>query len=150
MTNLTPNVMRYDPFDLFEGVMKSVLRPSFDRAREGQAAWGPGIPIDVVENDGAYRVWADLPGVRKDDVQVAIDGNVLTLTAELKQEKSVDQGQGRENVLLSERPTGSITRRVQFAQEIDDGNAKAEYRDGVLALTLPKKAAAQRKRLTIH
>jgi len=150
MTNVSPNVMRYDPFDLFEGVMKSVLRPGFESAAGRQDAWARAILIDVVENDSAYLVWADLPGVRKEDVNVAIDGNVLTLTAELKREKAVDQGQGKENVLLSERPTGSITRRVQFAQELDDENARAEYREGVLALTLPKKAAAQRKRLTIH
>jgi HSP20 family protein len=144
------NVMRYDPFDLLEGVMKSVLRPGYESALERRGPVRNPIPIDVAENENAYLVWADLPGLRKEDVNVAIDGNALTLSAELKQEKAVDQGQGTENWLVNERATGSLTRRIQFAQDIDDGNAKAEYRDGVLALTLPKKAAAQRKRLTIH
>ena len=144
------NVMRYDPFDLLEGVMKSVLRPGYESALDRRGGARNAIPIDVAENENAYLVWADLPGVRKEDVNVAIDGNALTLSAELKQEKAVDQGQGTETWLVNERATGSLTRRVQFGQDIDDENAKAEYRDGVLALTLPKKAAAQRKRLTIH
>jgi HSP20 family protein len=145
------NIMRYDPFDLVEGVLKSVLRPGYESALEQRGAFAArSIPMDVAENENAYLVWADLPGVRKEDVEVAIDGNVLTLSAQVKQEKAVDQGQGKETVLLSERPAGAISRRIQFAQEIDDANAKAEYRDGVLWLTLPKKAAAQRKRLTIH
>ena len=143
-------VMRYDPFDLLEGVMKSVLRPGYESAVERRGTWGNPIPIDVAENENAYLFWADLPGVRKEDISVAIDGGVLTLTAELKQEKSVDQGQGKEAWLVNERPTGATTRRVQFAQDIDEENARAEYRDGVLHLVLPKKAAAQRKRLTIH
>ena len=144
------NVMRYDPFDLLEGVMKSVLRPGYEAALERRGGWTNPIAIDVAENENAYLLWADLPGVRKEDVNVAIDGAVVTLSAEIKQEKAVDQGQGKEAWLVNERPTGSITRRVQFAQDIDDEQAKAEYRDGVLQLTLPKKAAAQRKRLTIH
>jgi HSP20 family protein len=168
------DVMRYDPFDLLEGVMKSVLRPGYESALERRASLTGAIPIDVAETDNAYLLWANLPGMRKENIDVAIDGNVVTLAAEITQEKAVDQSrdqgrgqdqrqeqgrrelqeqggrQGQENWLVRERPTGPITRRVQFAQEIADENAKAEYRDGVLSLTLPKKAAANRSRLAIH
>ena len=150
------NVARYDPFDLFEGVVKSVLRPGFDAAMEGRRnGWtggmpgSTGIPIDVTENDTSYVVWADLPGVAKEDVSVSVLGNQLTLTAERKQEKAVDQGQ-REQLVVNERPYGKMSRQLAFAAEIDDGQAQAVYRDGVLQLTLPKKASAQVKRLAIH
>ena len=145
------NIARYDPFDLLEGMMKSVLRPSFEAAmtrRQEGGEWT--IPIDVIENDTAYLVWADLPGVRKEDVNVAIAGNQLTLTAEVKREKAVDQGQGKETFLWNERPAGAFLRQLQFAADIDDAKAQAQYRDGVLQLTLPKKESAQVKRLSIH
>lgn len=145
------NVARYDPFDLLEGVMKSVLRPGFDAVLERQrTAWNGYFPIDLTENDTSYMLWANLPGVKKEDVSVQIAGNELLLSAEIKQEKVVDQGQGKETFLLNERPTGTLSRRVQFAAEIDDAKAAAEYRDGVLMLTLPKKESAQVRRLTIH
>ena len=106
------NVMRYDPFDLLEGVMKSVLRPGYESALERRGPIPNPIPIDVAETESAYLVWADLPGLRKEDVNVAIDGNALTLSAEVKQEKAVDQGQGTENWLVNERATGSLARRI--------------------------------------
>lgn len=143
--------VRYDPFDLLEGVMKSVLRPSYEAAqvRPGNG-WGATIPIDVSENDRAYFVRADLPGVKKEDVNVSIVGNQLSLAAEIKQEKAVEQGQGKETLLCNERPSGTLSRSVQFAAEIDDAKAEAQFKDGVLTLTLPKKESAQVKRLSIH
>ena len=145
------NIARYDPFDLFEGVMKSVLRPGFEAAMTRQRnGWEGAIPIDVLENDTGYLLWADLPGVRKEDVSVAITGNQVSLTAELKREMAVDQGQGAGTFLLNERVMGTLSRQLQFGAEIDDAKAQAEYRDGVLRLTLPKKESAQVKRLSIH
>src|SRR5688572_11035209 len=100
------NVVRYAPFDLLEGVMKSVLRPGYEAARSGQAQGI--IPLDIFEDDRAYHVLADLPGVKKEDVTVSIAGNQLTLSAEVKRERSVEQGQGKETVLLNERQTGTL------------------------------------------
>jgi HSP20 family protein len=145
------NVVRYDPFDLLEGVMKSVLRPGYEAAQARQpGAWNANIPIDVTENDRAYFVLADLPGVKKEDVNVSIIGSQLTLSAEIKQEKAVEQGQGKETVLVNERPSGTLSRTITFAGDIDDAKAEAQFRDGVLKLTLPKKESAQVKRLNIH
>ena len=147
------NVSRYDPLDLLEGMMKSVIRPQYESAAGQQRnTWrnGAGIPIDVAENDTAYIVWADLPGVKKENVNVSILGNQLSLTAEFKRENAVDQGQGSESLLASERPNGTAYRQLQFGADIDDGKAQAEFRDGVLQLTLPKKESAQVKRITIQ
>ena len=146
------NPVRYDPFDLLEGVMKSVLRPGYEAAQSREGGWGGNIPIDVAEDDRCYYVWADLPGVKKEDVNVSIVSNQLSLTAEVKREKAVEQegGQGKETFLRTERPAGALSRTVQFAAEIDDGKAEAQYRDGVLILKLPKKESAQVKRLSVH
>jgi len=154
MEAVMANPVRYDPFDLLEGVMKSVLRPGYEAAQTregGGGGWGGNIPIDVAEDDRCYYVWADLPGMKKEDVNVSIVGNLLTLNAEVKREKAVEQeGQGKETFLRTERPSGSLSRTVQFAAEIDDTKAEAQYRDGVLTLKLPKRESAQVKRLSIH
>lgn len=147
------NIADYDPFDLLEGVMKSVLRPGYESAVAQQRnGWSrnTGIPIDVVENDTGYILWADLPGVKKENVNVSILGSQLSLTAEIKRENSVDQGQGKEAFLCRERPAGVLSRQLQFGAEIDDVKAEAQFRDGVLQLTLPKKVSAQVKRISIH
>lgn len=146
-----PSIARYDPFDLLEGMMKSVLRPRYEAAVTQQRQSLDGtIPIDVAENDKAYLLWADLPGVRKEDISVAIAGTQVTLTAEAKEEKAVDQGQGQDAFLVRERRTGTLFRELQFAAEIDDAKAQAEFRDGVLRITLWKKESSQVKRLSIH
>jgi HSP20 family protein len=149
---LPMNVVPYDPLDLVEGVMKSVLRPTFDAAREFHPNGGAvrTIPVDVAEDDQRYYVWADLPGVRKEDVDVSVLGNQVTLAARVHRTKAVDQGQGKETILRKERLSGALLRTIEFAGEIDDTQASAEYRDGVLTLTLPKKASSQVKRLAIN
>ena len=148
------NVANYDPFDLLEGVMKSVLRPGYEDAlaQRRNGGWNKtlSIPVDVVENDQAFIVWADLPGTKKEDVTVSILGNQLSLSAELKREYPIDQGQGKEALLCKERPTGAMSRQLQFASEIDDSKAGAQFRDGVLQLTLPKRESAQVKRIAIQ
>ena len=147
------NIATYDPFDLLEGVMKSVLRPGYEQAAAKQRnGWTrmAGIPIDVIENDKAYILRADLPGVKKEDLNVSILGNQVSLSAEVKAENAVEQGQGKEVVLCNERAVGTLSRQLQFAAEIDDARAEAQFRDGVLHLTLPKKESAQVKRISIH
>jgi HSP20 family protein len=145
------NVVPYDPLELVEGVMKSVLRPSFDAAREYRPNGSfRSIPVDIAEDDRKYYVWAELPGVRKEDLDVSIVGNQVTLSARTTRLKAVDQGQGRETILRKERFTGEMVRTIEFGGEIDDTQSSAELRDGVLALTLPKKASSQVKRLAIQ
>jgi HSP20 family protein len=139
------NVTRFDPLnelvdDLFKGFF---VRPVAFEGR-GEA---PRMKVDVAEKNGAYAVTAELPGVKKEDIQVTIDANQVTLSAEVKREKEVQQD---ERVLHSERSYGKVTRSFTLPQEVDEAKAEAKFRDGVLELTLPKKAAAARKQVTIQ
>jgi HSP20 family protein len=140
------NVTRFDPFnelvdDLFKGFL---VRPV---AYEGRGDVPVRMKVDVAEANGAYTVTAELPGVKKEDIQVTIDGNQVTLAAEVKREREVTQD---ERVLHSERTYGKVTRSFTLPQEVDEAKAEAKFRDGVLELKLPKKAAAQRKQVTIQ
>jgi HSP20 family protein len=92
-------------------------------------------------------VSAELPGVKKEDIQITIDGAQVTLGAEVKREKEVTQD---ERVLHTERTYGKMSRSFSLPQEVDEAKAEAKFRDGVLELTLPKKAAASRKQIAIQ
>jgi HSP20 family protein len=145
MEAIMANITRYDPFnelvdDLFKGFL---VRPM---AFEGRAEL-PRMKVEVAEKNGAYVVTAELPGARKEDIDVAIDGAQVTLTAEVKREKEVSRD---ERVLHSERIYGKVSRSFALPQELDEAKAEAKFRDGVLELTLPKKAAALRKQVTIQ
>ena len=141
------NITRFDPFNdivdnLFNGFF---VRPV---AYEGRSALEmPRLKVDVTEKNGAYQVTADLPGVKKEDIQVAIDGAQLTLSAEIRREKAATEG---ERVLHTERSFGKVSRSFSLPQELDEAKAEAKFRDGVLELTLPKKAAATRRAITIQ
>ena len=141
MSNLT----RFDPFnDLVDDLFKGFLvRPMYNEPH----AELPRMKVDVAEKNGAYTVTAELPGVRKEDIQVTIDGAQVTLSAEVKREKEVAED---EQVLHSERLFGKLSRSFALPQEIDEAAAEAKFRDGVLELTLPKKAAAARKQIAIN
>jgi len=125
-----------------------MLRPSYEMA-VAQGRFG-SIPVDVFEDDTRYTVFAELPGVKKDDVTIQVERNALSISAEVKRENAVDQGQGKERMILNERRFGSLSRTLELGAEIDDSKAEATYRDGVLMLKLPKSESAQPKRLTIH
>ena len=140
------NLTRYSPFDdtlddLFRGFF---VRPvSF----EGHASGTGTFRVDVAENDKAYILRAELPGVKKEDINVTIDGDTVAVSAEVKAEKDVKNG---ERVLRSERYAGKLYRAFTLGQTMDDASATAKYADGVLELTLPKKAAVQAKRISIQ
>ena len=140
------NITRFDPFnelvdDLFKGFL---VRPL---SYEGRDAVLPRMKVDVAEKNGAYVVTAELPGVKKEDIQVSIDGAEVSLSAEVKREKEASQD---ERVLHTERVYGKVSRSFSLPQEVDEAKAEAKFRDGVLELTLPKKAEAQRKQITIQ
>jgi len=146
MANLITSGNRFDPFnelvdDLFKGFL---VRPV---AYNGNGAALPRMKVDVAEKNGAYIVTAELAGVKKDDIQVTIDGAEVTLSAEVKREKEAAQD---ERVLLTERTFGKVSRSFSLPQDVDESKAEAKFKDGVLELTLPKKAAAARKQVTIQ
>ena len=112
----------------------------------GLAAEAPNIKIDVKEQDKSFLIHAELPGINKEDIHVSIDGPVVSITAERKQEKDVKEG---ERIVRTERYFGKVARSFQLGQDIDDSKASAKFTDGVLELALPKKEAAQSRRLNI-
>ena len=145
------NITRYDPFgslsrfdafgdfdDMFKGfTLKPVLR--------GMDA-EPQMKIDVSEADKSYVVKAEIPGVNKDDIHVSVEGNQVSISAEVKKEKEEKEGK---KILRSERYYGNVYRSFTLGQEVDQAAAKASYSDGVLELTLPKKPGSAARQLTI-
>ena len=137
------NITRFDPDDTFDDLFRGFwMRPV--RAGGQQDVQ---IKLDVKEDDKAYTVQAEVPGVPKDDIHVSIEGNVVTLRAEVKQQDSQTQD---EKVLRTERYYGSVARSFQLPGDIDQGHAKAKYDNGVLTLTLPKKLGGGSQRLAIE
>jgi HSP20 family protein len=139
------NISRFDPFnDLVDDLFKGYLvRPMWSEARDGVAR----MKVDVAEKGDAYLVHAELPGVKKEDIQITIDGAQVTLAAEVKRAKEAGEG---ERWLHTERVSGKATRSFSLPQEIDEAKADAKFRDGVLELTLPKKAAVSRRQISIN
>jgi HSP20 family protein len=139
------SIMRYSPFedavdDLFRGFF---VRPVSLDAPAGSAQFR----VDVSESESAYILRAEMPGVKKEDINVTIDGDTVAVSAEVKNEKEVKNG---ERVLRSERYYGKVRRAFTLGQAVDEAGTSAKYVNGVLELTLPKKAAAQAKRITIQ
>ena len=134
---------RFDPFetafpDVFKGWPMRAMR----------RLWAEGemdIRLDVTEADKEYKVKAEIPGVKKEDINVQIDGNLVTISAEVKKEKE-EKG---ERYVRQERYFGSASRSFTLASAVDEKAASAKYTDGVLELRLPKKEGGTSKRLAI-
>lgn len=105
------------------------------------------IRVDVKENEDAYVVMAEIPGVGKEDIHVAIEGRVVSLRAEIKQHDQQAEG---EKILRSERYYGAVSRSFQLPADIDQATAKAKYGNGVLTLTLPKSQGGKSQRLMVE
>jgi HSP20 family protein len=138
------DITRYTPFDdLFNDLTKGFwVRPlAFPKG-----AAEVSIKVDVKEDDKGYTVRADIPGVKKEDIQVDVEGNLISLRAEAKQEKEEKKG---EKVIYSERSYGMASRSFTLPAEVDSKGAKAEYKDGVLTLSLPKKGNGGGKRIAV-
>ena len=140
------NITRYSPLeDAFENVLRGV--PVWLPNPETRAPAPTQFRMDVTENDREYRVLAELPGVKKDEISITISGNQVAVSAEVKHEKDVKNG---DTVLRAERYYGKIQRSFTLGQEVDEAAAQAKYNDGVLELTLPKRTAAAAKKLAVH
>jgi HSP20 family protein len=133
---------------LFDDFFKELTPGFYVRPLHGDALPNPSqIKIDVQETDEGYKVQAEIPGVAKEDIQVSIDGNVVSLRAEVSQ---VDEQKKDDKVLRAERYFGSIERSFQLPSEVDASKAKARYEQGVLTLSLPKKSGSAAQRLQIE
>ena len=133
----------YHPFA--DAGLDDLLRGFFRPVRVEKAP--ATIRMDVTEQDNTYVVKAEIPGVAKDDIQVSIEGNQVTIGAEVKRESEAKEGR---RLLRAERYTGSVYRGFTLPVEIDEAASNAKYENGVLELTLVKKAAAAGRKLTIQ
>jgi HSP20 family protein len=135
-----------DPLDeFFRGFF---VRPMDVRNGNTAVAAEPSVKMDVTETEKEYKVHAELPGAKKEDIHIAVDGNQVSISAEVQRQSEVKEG---ERVLRSERYFGQVSRAFQLAQDIDDAAAQAKFADGVLELTLPKKvAAASKKQIAVQ
>ena len=137
------DMMRAEPFHHIEDLLKDFRMLPTLRGLESE----PRIRMDVSETDDAYMVKAEIPGVKKEDIKVSINGNQVSISADTKEEKE-DRKNGV--VVRSERYYGHQQRAFTLAQEVDEARADAKYQDGVLELTLPKKPETGGRQIAIH
>jgi HSP20 family protein len=131
-----------DPFALMDA-----LFDDWAGARVRDNALVAKARIDVTEKDNAYEVKAELPGVAKEDITVDIDGAAVSIQAKVVQLREQKDG---ERVLYSERSAQSYARSFELPQAVDSAAAKAEFVNGVLTLTLPKKDVVKSQRIAIQ
>lgn len=140
-TPLFNRLSRFDPFhdeDWFKGFW---MRPFPHPMEEA-----PEIRIDLSEDDKSYTVRAEIPGARKEDVKVQVEGNRVSISAEVRRDKEEKKG---EKVICSECFRGSSFRSFTLDADVDETRAEARYDNGVLELTLPKKSGAAAKQLQV-
>lgn len=137
-------ISRFEPFRGIEEFLHDFPLRSVMRGMEDI----PRMRLDVSETEKTYEIKADIPGMKKEDIKVSIEGNHVTISAEMKQEKEEKKG---ETVVRAERYFGHQSRSFTLGHEIDDAKAVAHYQDGVLSLSLPKKSGNGGARLlAIH
>ena len=124
-------LVRWDPFKAVFPLFEPVVRQ----------AWS-GPKMDLAETDTAYELAVELPGVKKEAIDVSVYENDVTITAEAAEEEK--------NWLVRERSLGRISRTIALPEAVDDAASQARYADGVLYLTLQKRRASQVKRLAVH
>ena len=140
------NLRLLDPqFGDFDNMVRRFFAPA---AFDGEQPAPLKMRIDVTENDKGYTVKADIPGVKKEDINVQVEGNVVRIDAETRSEKET-RGNG-DKVLRSERYYGTISRSFSLAQDVDSAKVQAKYADGVLTLELPKAAASDSRRIAVQ
>ena len=133
--------------NVVDNTLDEMLRGFFVRPMNVESAAPVQLRIDVSETESGYTVLAEIPGVKKDDIQVAVDGNQIEISAEVRNSRELQDG---EKVLRAERAFGKVHRAFTLAHDIDDAATEARYVDGVLELKLPKKTSARLKRISIQ
>lgn len=139
------NLARVDPFntgfdDWFKGLMLRPMRLDIDMPESMQ------IKMDVTRSEDGYVVKAEMPGMKKEDIHVSVDGSQVTVTGEVKRESEEKEG---EQVIRSERYYGKVARSFTLPQDIDEARVAAQYADGVLELQLPRKAKAAGRKIEV-
>ena len=140
------SLTRQDPLATgIDSLLGELFRPAL--VWDNNRAEALPLRVDVRETADAYVVHAELPGVKKDQIEVEIEGNEVSIAAEIGTRREEREG---EKWLRVERFQGRTARRFALPQEIDESRADARFTDGVLELTLPKKAPAQGKKVVVQ
>lgn len=145
MNDMTRNPGQRSPWGLFsdfDEMFDDFRRPV---RREGGGAFAPAV--DVTEKEDAYHIHADLPGVSKDDLDISFQDGVLTINAETRQEKK-EEKEGR--VIRQERRYGKFVRSMRLGDSVDVEKIKADYKDGVLELVLPKAEKIKPRKIDVQ
>ncbi|MDD5385057.1 MAG: Hsp20/alpha crystallin family protein [Gallionella sp.] len=145
------NLVKWDPFRELEDVtnrLNRIFGQPLVRAESGQnmlavADWAPSV--DISETDTAYLIKGEIPGVKKEDVKVTIQDGMLTIQGERKQEKE-EKGKKFHRVECS---YGSFTRSFRVPGDADENSVKAEFKDGMLNVTLAKSEKAKPKSINV-
>jgi HSP20 family protein len=142
------SMTRYDPFNL-SGNMREIfdafMHPQW-MSDMGMGQMG-GIKLDLVEKDKNYIVYAEIPGFKKEDIDIEVDGHTVTISADTQ--RSVEHKSG-ENYIMRERHVGRIERSFTLEHFVDEGEVEAKYSDGVLEITLPKKNGGRTKHINVQ
>lgn len=146
------NLAIFDPREDFNYLQEQINRmfdetmnfPYRSRNVLNTRQWGPSV--DIHENADSYQIEADLPGMRKEDISIDLQDNVLTISGERKQES---EASGQEDVRV-ERRYGKFVRSFTLPPNVDPDNIKASYQNGVLKLQLPKREEAKPKQIKVE
>jgi HSP20 family protein len=139
------NIARFSPIDdAFNDLLRGFLVRPIGLDSDRTPAH---VKVDVTEDDKVYTLRAEIPGVKKEDIEITIEGDQVAISAEVKNDR--DSGEGG-RLLRAERHYGKVYRAFALGQDVDQAGAQAKYTDGVLQLTLPKKAAVTSKRISIN
>jgi HSP20 family protein len=143
------SITRWDPFrnfsvlqDQFNRMVESGLKASPDNS--ALTTWAPAVDIYETENDLVLK--ADLPEVAEKDIDIRVENNMLTIRGERKFEESVKE----DNYLRVERAYGSFSRSFSLPTTVDTESIKANYKNGVLTVELPKRAESKPKQVKIN
>lgn len=136
------DIARFDPFYNVDDWFKGFGMQPFSMDSET----APVIKIDLKENDTTYTVRAEIPGVKKEDVKVQVEGNRVSISCETRQEKEEKEG---ERVICRECHQGSSYRSFTLGSDVDETKAEAKYENGTLELTLPKKQGKTSRRIEV-
>ena len=129
------------------GDFDDLVNGFFSPVRYAENADRSYVPaMDIVENENAYEVRTDLPGISKEDLSVSVKDDVLTIEASSKVENVEKEG---EKVIRSERRSGKYVRSLRLGKSVDASNISADYTDGVLKLTLPKAVEASSRQIEV-
>ena len=142
------SITRFEPFRGVSSIQNQINRlfnEAFDRSEEGSLTpWAPAV--DIFETEQELVVKADLPDVKPEDLDIRVENNVLTIRGERKFEKKVSE----DKYLRVERAYGSFSRSFSLASTVNTEAIKADYKDGVLTLTIPKREEAKPKQIKVQ